>query len=51
MDMQRYNAFLKSWGRLISEMTGNIAEVPAPAQKIVAAAVIPAAKVGFPMTR
>jgi hypothetical protein len=37
---------LYSLGFLISEMTGKNAEVPAPEQNMVEAAVIPAAKVG-----
>jgi hypothetical protein len=48
--MHQFTALLYSRGFLISDMTGRNADVPAPEQKIVEAAVIPAAKVGCAMT-
>ena len=48
--MHQFTALLNSRGLRISDMTGRKAEVPAPEQKIVLAAVIPAAKVGWPIT-
>ncbi len=50
MPMQTLTALEYSFGFRISDMTGKKAEVPAPEQKIVDAAVIPAAKVGLEMT-
>lgn len=44
--MHQFTAFLKSLGFFISLITGRNADVPAPEQKIVDAAVIPAANVG-----
>lgn len=49
MPMHTDTAFEYSCGRRISDMTGRKAEVPAPEQKIVLAAVMPAAKVGWPI--
>jgi hypothetical protein len=48
--MHQFTALLYSRGFLISDMTGKKADVPAPEQKMVDAAVMPAAKVGCPMT-
>jgi hypothetical protein len=48
--MHQLTALLYSRGLRISDMTGRKAEVPAPEQKMVLAAVMPAAKVGWPMT-
>jgi hypothetical protein len=50
MPIHQFTALLYSRGLRISDMTGKKADVPAPEQKIVEAAVIPAAKVGWPMT-
>jgi hypothetical protein len=44
--MQVYKALLKSLGRLISEMTGMKAEVPADETKMVVQATIPLMKLG-----
>jgi hypothetical protein len=48
--IHQLTALLYSRGFRISDMTGRKAEVPAPEQKMVLAAVMPAAKVGFPIT-
>lgn len=48
--MHHPTALLYSLGFLISDMTGKKAEVPAPEQKMVEAAVIPAPKVGCAIT-
>ena len=50
MPMHTLTALEYSLGFLISDMTGKKADVPAPEQKIVEAAVIPAANVGLAMT-
>lgn len=50
IDIVQLTALLKSLGFFISLITGRNAEVPAPEQKMVDAAVIPAAKVGCEMT-